>query len=287
MHYFAHAHRLLLLVVGGLVIAAVGCQRGSNRLGNGAEPLRWGADEEGGAPYISKEDDTYVGFEVDLKDALAKELGKPIEFKQYQFEELVRGLKRGDIDFAMNGLEITDDRKALIRFSRPYYIYRLQLVTRADDKRFNSLKDLEGKKDVKVGTLINTAASRLLDKLGIEKVPFTEQVNPYKKLAAKDLDAVLLDLPIAIYVVKKNEELNKQLKFTGEPIEPGDYAIAFRKEDEALAQQFDKALERLIQNGELKRILEKWELWNDEQKQLEAGLKGPKAGEPLSAAPGK
>ncbi len=257
-----------LLLVG--VLLSGGCQKPSSNA------LRWGADQEGGQPYVYMDAATgkLSGFEVDLTEALSKELGRPIEFSQRAFINLVNDLKRRDIDLAMNGLEVTPDREKVVRFSRPYYVYRLQLVGR-NDASFTSLKDLEGKKGVQVGTLANTAASRLLEKLGIPTKTYDDQVNPYRDLAQGRLDAVLLDLPIAIYVVKKTDELNAKLKFVGEPMEPGYYAIAFRPEDEALAQQFDQALGRLIENGELKRIYEKWGLWNDDQKQL-AGSGPPK-----------
>lgn len=279
--------RTLALVCCCGLLALVGCGQATPKPEDPNRPLLWGADEEGGAPYISKEDGKYVGFEVELAGALEKELGRPLKFTQYPFKDLDKGLRRGDIDLAMNGLEVTEDRKSLMRFSRPYYIFKLQLVTRTDDERFKSLNDLEGKKDVKVGTLANTAASRLLEKLAIPMTTFDDQVNPYKKLAQEQLDAVLLDLPIAIYVVQKNDELNKKLKFVGAPVDPGQYAIAFRTDDEALAKQFDQALEKLIQKGELKRIYEKWGLWNDDQLQLGTGLKEPKAGSPVSSAPSK
>lgn len=232
------------------------------------KPLRWGADEEGGAPYIAKDTETgkYEGFEVDLANALSKELGRPIEFKPYEFKSLVNGLKRGDIDFAMNGLEVTPEREKEVRFSRPYYIYRLQLVGRKDAE-FRTLQDLK-KQKAKVGTLANTAAARLLERMKIETRIYDDQVNPYRDLAQNRLDAVLLDLPIAIYVVKKNDELNEQLKFVGEAIEPGKYAIAFERKDEELADQFDAALGRLIEKGVIKRIYEKWGLWNDDQKEF-------------------
>jgi polar amino acid transport system substrate-binding protein len=269
--------RLVSLVIVSGTLLTSGCQKKES--GTGA--LRWGADEEGGAPYISKDAATgqYVGFEVDLAAALAKELGRPMEFQQHEFKNLINDLHRGDIDLAMNGLEITPDRQKLVRFSRPYYIYRLQLTAR-NDAPFTSLMDLQGKKDVKVGTLTNTAAARLLERLNIPATAYDDQVNPYRDLALGRLDAVLLDLPIALYVVKKNDELNSKLKFIGEPIEPGRYAIAFRKDDEALAQQVDQALERLIQNGELKRICEKWGLWNEDQKQL--GSEPARPTDPLS-----
>jgi len=240
------------------------------------KPLRWGADEEGGAPYITKDPatDKYVGFEVDLAAALSKELGRPIEYKPYPFKQLIQGLERGDVDLAMNGIEVTEDRKTQALLSRPYYIYRLQLVARAGDERFKGLKDLEGKQNVTVGTLENTAASRLLSKLKIPTKTYDDQVSPYRDLALERLDAVLLDLPIALYVVKKNEELNKKLQFVGAPIEPGEYAIALRKNDTDLARQINEALGRLIGNGELQRIYEKWGLWNDDQKLLEADTTG-------------
>jgi polar amino acid transport system substrate-binding protein len=260
-----HGFRTLsLLLLAGLAGGSLGCG------GRSTNTLLWGADAEGGAPYVYKDTVTgkYAGFEVDLAEALSKELGRPIEFTQYDFKMLIKGLERGDIDLAMNGLEVTEDRKAVVRFSRPYYVYKQQLVVRADDDRFQSFNDLKGRKEVKAATLANTAAWRLLQQHEIPTEVYDDQVNPYKDLDLKRVDAVLLDLPIAIYVVKKNAELNRKLRFAGPPIEPGHYAIALRKNDTALADQIDQALGRLIAGGELKRIYDKWELWTEDQDKL-------------------
>jgi polar amino acid transport system substrate-binding protein len=230
-------------------------------------PLIWAADAEGGAPYIfkdPKDPQRNIGFEVDLAEALARELNRRIEFRQYEFNSLFSGLERGDFDFAMNGLEVTPDRKKSVRFGRPYYIYRLQFVVRTDDPRFQKLEDCRGSKDITIGTLEDTAAYRLLKKLGIETKIYTGQVEPYSELALGRLDGVLLDLPIAQYCAKDNP----RLRFAGEPIEPGYYAIAFDPRNEVLARQFDDALTRLIKKGDLRRIYEKWKLWNDDQEQL-------------------
>ncbi len=86
------------------------------------KPLLWAGDAEGGAPYVSMDPNhpgQYVGFEVELRDALQREIGRPIEFKPYQFPALPYGLIRGDFDFAMNGVEDTSDRKERFRLSRP------------------------------------------------------------------------------------------------------------------------------------------------------------------------
>ena len=134
-------------------------------------PLRWAADAEGGAPYIFKDPsdiNRYVGFEVELAAALGKELGRRIEFVQYDFKSLTPGLQRGDFDFAMNGVEDTPDRQKALRLSRPYYVYTLQLVARKDESRFASLEQCQQLQGV-VGTMEDTAAERLLDKMGITK----------------------------------------------------------------------------------------------------------------------
>ncbi len=229
-------------------------------------PLRWAADAEGGAPYIFKDPknpEHNIGFEVDLVDALAKELGRPIEFVQYDYKSLVPGVLRRDFDFAMNGIEVTPDRRARLLFSRPYYVFRLQLVTRADDSRIDSLRGCKTERCV-VGTLEDTAAERLLDKEGIAKKVYDSQVEPYRDLTLKRIDAVLMDLPIAIYYARPNP----LLRFAGDPIERGYYAIAFRPGEEALAGSIDAALERLLRRGELRRIYARWGIWDEEQNEL-------------------
>ena len=68
-------------------------------LATAAEPLRWGADSEGGAPYVypdPKDPGTIVGFEVDLATSLGRGLGRPPVFVQNQWDGLIPGLLRGN-----------------------------------------------------------------------------------------------------------------------------------------------------------------------------------------------
>jgi polar amino acid transport system substrate-binding protein len=232
-----------------------------------SKPLLWAADAEGGAPFIFKDPKNpqqYKGFEVEIAGALSRELGRPIHFKQYEYVSLFSGLERGDFDFAMNGLEITPDRKQRVLFSRPYYLSRVQFVTRARDTRFRSIEDCKGKDRVVVGTLEDTAASRLLKRLGIRSKRYTDQVLPYEDLANGRIDGVLLDLPIAIYFAARDP----RFQFTGEPLEPSYYAIAVNKNNPRLVEQLDAAIEHLMKNGDLRRIYEAWHLWNDDQEHL-------------------
>ena len=246
--------RFLPTVVVSLCAAILACQPS---MAQEPPPLRWGADAEGGAPYIFKDPEDprrNIGLEVDLAAALATELGRPINFRQYNYESLLSGLARGDLDFAMNGIEATPDRQARYRLSRPYYTCRLQLVTRADEKRFDSLETCQQAGGV-VGTLNDTGSSRLLDQRQIKSKIYDGQAEPYQDLALGRIDAVLVDEPIAVYYARNN----RLLKFAGEPFHEGHYVIAFRKDQEEVASQVDGALDRLEKKGELARIKAKWE----------------------------
>ena len=242
------------------------------------EVLSWAADAEGGAPYIFKDPNKptrHLGFEVDIANALAQELGCRIEFKQYEFESLLAGVERGDFDFAMNGLEITEANKQRVHFSRPYYVYKLQLVARVAEDRFHSLDECSGRKDLKIGTLSNSAGERALRKRGIAPQTYTDQVGPYTDLTLGRLDAVLLDWPIARYFASPDfkqpfVQTFPGLKFVGEPTDEGLYAIAVSKDakGEALAARIDVALDRLLRTGELERIYDKWGIQTGDQYRL-------------------
>lgn len=88
--------------------------------------LIWGADQEGGGPFIfPREDNPQVmqGFEVELADLIATSLGVRAEYHQGQWDKLPEVLDRGDIDVVLNGYEWTPSRSERYGTSLPYYIY--------------------------------------------------------------------------------------------------------------------------------------------------------------------
>lgn len=227
--------------------------------------LLWGSDAEGGAPYAfpdPKDPSRLIGFEVDLSEAIARELGVKAKQSQNAWDSLIPALKRGDFDIAMNGIEISPQRQAEVLFSQPYYIYTEQLVVRKDETKIKSINDLKGKK---VGTLSGAVAQDILMNIGgVDVKIYAGQVEPYEDLALGRLDAVLLDLPIAAYYAKPNPTL----KYTGVPVGEGFYGIAMRKGDDELKKRIDEILIKLLKSGELKKIYEKWDLWNETQEKL-------------------
>lgn len=227
--------------------------------------LLWGSDAEGGAPYVfpdPKDPSRLIGFEVDLAEAIARELGVKAKQSQNAWDSLIPALNRGDFDLAMNGLEITPERSRNLLFSQPYYVYTEQLVVRREETGIKDIKALTGKK---VGTLSGTVAQNILETLGgVDVKIYAGQVEPYEDLAIGRLDAVLLDLPIAAYYAKPNPKL----KYAASPVGEGFYGIALRKEDMELKAAIDNIIEKLLRTGELKQIYEKWGLWNESQEKL-------------------
>jgi polar amino acid transport system substrate-binding protein len=241
-------------------------------------PLKCGTDLEGGIPYLFGSKDDPIGFEVELMNALARELGRPIERQHAEFSSLIPTLARGDVDLAINGLEITPENLRQARFTRPYYIYRLQLIARIDDNRFTTLDDCKEKK-LTVGALTGSAAARLLEKQGVKAAPLENQEDIFKELVNKQTDAILFDVPIALYYVVPDNQIKHRkkdfpgLKLVGEPFAEGYYGIAVKKDNEPLAKELDGALARVIQSGEMKRILTSWHLWSPDQYRLYTPLK--------------
>ena len=227
--------------------------------------LKWGADAEGGAPYVfidPHDPKKLIGFEWDLAAALAAQLGVKAEMVQNQWEGLVPALQRGNFDIILNGLEITAEHRAQIAMSRPYYIYAQQIMTRRDTEGLSRLDDLKGKA---VGVLAASVAQRIVEQTaGVDMRVYQGNAESFRDLNNRRLDAVLLDLPIAIHYAK----LEPGLKFSGDSFAPGFYGIGVRTGDDALLAALNAAIGKLLENGELKRIYEKYGLWDRQQEKL-------------------
>jgi polar amino acid transport system substrate-binding protein len=226
--------------------------------------LLWGCDISGGAPLAfvdPKDPSKLLGFEAEIAEAIARELGVRSQVVQTDWDSLVPGLERGNYDIAMNGLEITPERQKRVLLSRPYYVYTLQLVVRRDENGIRSIEDLKGKK---VGTLAGTASDAVLRSIGGVEISNYSQSWPFEDVVLGRLDAAFIDTPITAYYAKPDP----RLKYAGPPEGEGYYGIALRKSDFALKAAIDAAIEKLLRSGELRRIYEKWGLWDRAQAKL-------------------
>src|SRR5882757_5900682 len=110
--------------------------------------LLWGADAEGGAPYVypdPQRPEQLIGFECDLAEALAAKLGVKATMVQNQWDQLIPALERSNFDIVLNGLELTSDNQQHLAMSRPYFVYAQQIVTRKNTEGLTRLDDLKSK----------------------------------------------------------------------------------------------------------------------------------------------
>jgi len=231
--------------------------------------LRWGGDLQGGEPYVFEDEQRpgeRQGFEVEIADALARELGVRARFMQNDWSNLVPALERGDFDVILNGLEETAERRARIRLSLPYYTYGETLAVRADSA-VTKLADLAGRR---VGTLNQTVASDILEASRVEVVLYEGQQEPYLDLARGRTEAVLLDHVIA----DRYGCPLKELRCLPDDVARGHYVLGMGKDAPALQGAVNQALLRLRQTGELERILRRWKLWDARQQPVEAAAAG-------------
>lgn len=224
--------------------------------------LRWGADAEGGAPYVypdPQNPERLIGFEYELADALAARLGVKASMVQNQWDQLIPALDRGNFDIILNGLELTPENQQRIAMSRPYYAYAQQIVVRRETEGLAHLEDLKGRA---VGVLSGSAAERLLKaQPGADWKSYPGNVESFQDLKNRRIDAVVLDLPIALYYGQSEPAL----KFAGQPFAPGYYAIGVLKQDTNLLAALNLAIKQLVADHTLERIYRKYGLWDGRQ----------------------
>lgn len=197
-----------------------------------------------------------VGFDVDLAQALADDLGVRLVLRNVRFEAIIPELLSGKADLILSGLTVTEERRRSVRFSEPYfYTITCLLVRRGLEGQVRSVSDLDDPARtlaVKEGTTGEAAARA--------KAPRARRVShKTENAAALDVaegraDAFLYDLSS----VRQHQRQHPERTFLIEtPITYEPYAAAFRPEDAPLAERMDRLLAALRADGRLRRIAER------------------------------
>lgn len=237
--------------------------------------LIWGGDQEGGGPYIypdPADPSRVVGFEVDLAALFAADLGVKPQFQQADWNTLPELLRAGTIDVIMNGYEWTPERAGRMLASRPYYIYEMQLLAKADDGTITDWPDLDRKphsRTPQIAVLRGTAAATYIrSRFGdhAELVEYDGTTDAMAQVRNGLHEATLTDWVAAIYY--RDHPSGRGLKFVGAPVEPGFYVLFARQEDTRLAAALNATIEKSFRDGRLKAIYDKYNIWNTTQEKL-------------------
>ena len=104
-------------------------------------------------PFSFKENNVDKGIDVDLMKAVAKTQGFEVEIQPMDFGGIIPAMESGQIDGAIAGANITEERKKVVDFSDPYYDTGIVAIVHKDNNTIKTGKDLVGKRlAVKSGT---------------------------------------------------------------------------------------------------------------------------------------
>jgi len=208
------------------------------------------------APFEFQQDGKYVGIDLDLMAAIAKDQNFKYEIRPLGFNAAVQGLQSNQLDGMIAGMSITDERKQTFDFSEPYYESGVVMAVRQDNTEVKSYEDLRGQRvAVKTGTEGYNFANSIKDKYGFTLVPFDDSVQMYEEVTTGNSVACFEDFPVVAYAIQKGV----QLKTATEKESGAPYGFAVNKgENQELLQMFNKGLANVKASGEYDQIVSKY-----------------------------
>ena len=261
-----------------LMILLVGCSGGANKQenkeandgGNNAKQEAAGELDKS-KTYVLGMDDTFapmgfrdekgelVGFDVELAQAAAKEMGIKIECQPIDWTVKETELDSGNVDFLWNGYSITPEREKKVLFSDPYMDNR-QIIITLKDSPVNSKADLAGKRITVQGESSALEAvmkdDAFVKSLAEPPVEYATNTECFKDIEAKRCDAIVVDEVLARYYMKQNGEEN--YKVLDDNFGEEKFAVGMRKDDAALQEALNKALAKLKEDGTYDEIYKKY-----------------------------
>ena len=192
------------------------------------------------------------GIDVDTAKAIAEKLGLELQVDDMEFDAALLSVQQGKADIAMAGITVTDERKAVMAFSGSYAT-GIQSIIVPEGSDIASPDDLAGKK---IGTQRGTTGYiYCTDDFGEDSVvAYDNGLTAVQALNNGQVDAVVIDnAPAKEYVAA-----NPGLKVLETSYAEEDYAIGMNKDNTALVEAVNAALEELKADGTLQSIVDKY-----------------------------
>ncbi|WP_405784914.1 ABC transporter substrate-binding protein [Streptomyces sp. NBC_01378] len=210
------------------------------------------------APFQSEKGKKIVGFDVDLIDLVADDLGLKQQIVDKSFETIKTGadLNAGVCDVAAAGMTITPERKQHLAFSTPYFDANQALLARKGVKA-KSLGDIKSGK-IRLGSQSATTGEDTAHAAGIDSKSFESSDAELNGLRTGQVDVVIQDYPVVQNWLKDPANAAK-FTVTG-TVQTGEkYGFAVRKGgNPKLLAAIDKAIKKAKQDGTYKKLYEKW-----------------------------
>jgi glutamine transport system substrate-binding protein len=205
-------------------------------------------------PFEFKVDGKLTGFDVDLFEAIAKEIGLDFKWQTMDFNGIIPGLQSKSIDAAIAGITIKSEREKVVDFSHPYYDSGLIILVAADNEDIKVLEDLKGKRvATKLATTSEDYLKKNVDTKELKLLPNTD--NLFMELMSGGVDAVFFDSPPLLYFA--DNQGKGKVKTVGPLYQGQPYGIAF-PEGSPLREKVNIALLKFMEDGTYDKLYEKW-----------------------------
>ena len=231
--------------------------------------LRVGIDAAIGGPYMFWNNSTqfYDGFELEIIKEIAARLNIEARPINIPWATQPENLASRQVDLVLSareegGLEIGETKGKFLE-TVPYYRNSQRLLIRADGAEIKSLRDLIGKR---VGVVANSGGAAIAETYNKNRGNAMRLFSSRDldrmliQLRDRQLDAMILDEPIAVWQVRNNPNF----VIVGEPLIPIRLVAIVNKDDLSLKKAVDKALTEMREDGKLEQILKRWNLWESQ-----------------------
>ena len=268
-----------ILAVTGLTLAACGGSDSASDItaaagGSGNEcttgktlaegTLTIGTGNPAFSPWVENDaPESGEGFEAAVAYAVATAMGfdnANVAWVRTSFDEAVQpGAK--NFDFNLQQYSITEERKQTVSFSDPYYSTNQAIVGYADSAAVGATT-VEALKELKFGVQSGTTSLQfLVDNIAPTTEPYVYDDNAAAKAAleAKQIDAIVVDLPTALYISAVEIEGSTVIgQFpASDGMAPDQFGLVFDL-DNPLVDCVNVALQSIKDSGELATIEQTW-----------------------------
>lgn len=236
----------------------------------------------GYAPYeVRMSDGELVGFDIELTEMIAKELGyDEVQWEDIDFDALIGAVNSGKGDMVAAGLSPTPDRAESVEFSEVYYASgeeTANFVLTLKDGDIKKTEDIKGKTvGVQIGTIQESAINDIKDEFELKTDPRKSIGDMVQEIKTKRIDFVVVEKAVADQYLENNPDL-AYFQLEAEGNSAGN-SFAFKKGNTELCGKVNEAIAKLKENGEIDKLTKKWfnsekvkELEDEMEKQEAAG----------------
>jgi polar amino acid transport system substrate-binding protein len=203
-------------------------------------------------PFEQGKPPDYTGFDVDLMDAIAKDLNLQPKWVDTAFGTIFSDEQAGKFDIVASSTTITKAREEKVTFSDPYFDADQSLMVQKGGD-LTSTDQITS--DTTIGVQEGTTGQDYAEKSTDAQVQaYPEIGNAFNALQAGQVDGVINDFAVSAFALKKYPQLDVVENIpTGE-----DYGFPMQKQNTALQNAVNGALKDVIADGTYEKIYKKW-----------------------------